>query len=85
VAGLTAKHDELDAKLKEYNDALAKTDAMLNDIEKLEKEARDLTERALAGVASKYGKDSSEYEKAGGRRKSERKKPPPRRTTVAAQ
>ena len=28
-----------------------------------------------AGVASKYGKDSDEYEKAGGVRKSERKRP----------
>jgi hypothetical protein len=27
------------------------------------------------GVASKYGKDSNEYEKAGGTRKSERKRP----------
>lgn len=84
VAGLTAKHAELDAKLKEYNTTLAKTDELLNQIEALEDQARDLTERALAGVASKYGKDSSEYEKAGGRRKSERKKPP-RRTPVAAQ
>jgi hypothetical protein len=35
----------------------------------------------LAGVAAKYGKDSDEYEKAGGVRKSERKRPT--RTPVA--
>jgi hypothetical protein len=29
----------------------------------------------LAGVGSKYGKDSNEYEKAGGTRTSERKPP----------
>lgn len=29
----------------------------------------------LAGVASKYGKDSNEYEMAGGTRKSEIKRP----------
>lgn len=83
VTGLEAKHAALNAKLKEYNATLAKCDELLNQLESLEEDARDLTERALAGVASKYGKDSSEYEKAGGRRKSERKKP--RRTPVAAQ
>ena len=36
---------------------------------------RDLNERALDGVASKYGKNSNEYEQAGGTRKSERKRP----------
>jgi hypothetical protein len=29
----------------------------------------------LAGVASKFGKNSDEYEKAGGKKKSERKGP----------
>jgi hypothetical protein len=29
----------------------------------------------LAGVSSKFGKNSDEYEKAGGTKKSERKKP----------
>jgi hypothetical protein len=38
----------------------------------------------LAGVASKYGKDSVEYEKAGGVRKSERKRPGPRLLTSQA-
>jgi hypothetical protein len=36
---------------------------------------KDWNERMLAGVATAYGKDSSEYEQAGGVRKSERKKP----------
>ena len=40
-----------------------------------EKALRDLNERCLSGVAAKYRKDSSEYEKAGGMRKSERKRP----------
>ena len=48
-----------------------------------EKAIRDLSERMLAGVASKYGKDSSEYEMAGGTRKSERKRPT-RKTPPAA-
>lgn len=85
VAGLEAKHAQLKAKLEEYNATIAKTDELLNQVETLEDEARDLAERALSGVASKYGKNSSEYETAGGRRKSERRKPRPRRTTVAVQ
>ena len=41
----------------------------------------DLSSRLLSGVKTKYGADSSEYEKAGGTRKSEikrtsKKKPP---------
>ena len=32
-------------------------------------------ERMLSAMGDKYGKDSSEYEVAGGTRKSERKKP----------
>ena len=35
----------------------------------------ELTTRMLAGVAAKYGKDSREYEQAGGTRTSERKTP----------
>ncbi len=41
----------------------------------LEKELKDWNGRMLAGVGSEFGKDSPEYEAAGGVRKSERKKP----------
>ena len=37
---------------------------------------RDLNERMLAGVGAIYGKDSSQYEMAGGARKSEIKRAP---------
>ena len=36
---------------------------------------RDYSERILLAVAVKYGRDSNEYEMAGGVRKSERKRP----------
>ena len=42
------------------------------DIEHQEKSLSALCERMLLGVAVKYGKDSAEYEMAGGVRKSER-------------
>jgi hypothetical protein len=35
----------------------------------------DWSERMLTGIASKFGKNSSQYEMAGGVKKDERKKP----------
>lgn len=59
--------------LSTYNQALAKLDDLYNALLQSEKEAADMSERMLAGVAARYGKDSSQYEQAGGVRKSERK------------
>lgn len=61
-------------KLDGYNTALSEIDSRLNTVQDTEKKLRDLSERMINGVASKYGKDSPEYEIAGGVRKSERKK-----------
>lgn len=72
-AGATA----LDA----YNQRLADTDSGLNNVQLSEKKIRDLSERMLEGVATKFGHDSNEYEMAGGTRKSERKKPVRKPTT----
>jgi hypothetical protein len=63
------------AKLDAYNTLLSQVDEAYNAFLLAEKALRDLSERMLAGVASKYGKDSSQYEMAGGVRKSERKRP----------
>jgi hypothetical protein len=62
-------------KLDDYNTTLSIADSKLNIVQDAERTLRDLTERMLAGVASKYGKNSDEYEKAGGVRKRDRKKP----------
>ena len=62
-------------KLEAYNNALSVADAANNALKQSEKELAMTTERMLVGVAFKYGKDSSEYEMAGGVRKSERKRP----------
>ena len=61
--------------LEEYNTALSLVDEKQNLYRKIEKELKALHERVLISVAAKYGKDSNEYEKAGGVKKSERKKP----------
>lgn len=65
---------DLQAKLERYNTTLSLVDEQLNQAEASELALRDLSERMLAGVASKYGKNSDEYEKAGGKKKSERKR-----------
>lgn len=74
VVSISDAYRELRDALNDYNRMLSDIDAALNHIIDLEDKARDLSERALAGVATKYGKDSSQYEQAGGTRKSERKK-----------
>ncbi|MBD2441057.1 hypothetical protein [Nostoc sp. FACHB-110] len=64
--------EQLSAKLDTHNTALAMINASRTDIEQLEKNLSALCEKMLLAVAVKYGKDSNEYEMAGGVRKSER-------------
>lgn len=65
---------EAKASVDEYNTALSSVDDLLNRTKAKDKVLQDWNERILTGVATKYGKDSNEYEQAGGVRKSERKK-----------
>lgn len=59
-------------KLNAYNTALVVIDSTKLEMEQLEKNLGELNDKMLIGVAFKYGKDSVEYEMAGGVRKSER-------------
>ena len=58
-----------------YNTTLSTLDDMYNEFAAQNLAVRDWNERILTGVATKYGKNSSQYEMAGGTKKSERKKP----------
>ncbi|AFY32268.1 methyl-accepting chemotaxis protein [Calothrix sp. PCC 7507] len=58
-------------KIDTYNTALAVIDSSKTEMKELEKKLSDLSEKMLIGVAFKYGKDSIEYEMAGGVRKSD--------------
>ena len=60
--------------LNTYNTLLSTVDEKYNTALAALAQLKDYNERVLAGVASKYGKNSSEYEQAGGVRKAERKK-----------
>jgi hypothetical protein len=63
--------------LETYNTMLSKLDELYNELNEAEVRLRDLNERMLAGVASKYGRTSNEYEMAGGTRRQDRKRPAP--------
>lgn len=65
-------------ELEEYNIMLSNTDTKLNEIEAMEEAANNLSEIILFAVAAKFGKDSNEYEMAGGKRKSDIKRNAPR-------
>ncbi|MGF1498144.1 MAG: hypothetical protein ACFB8W_15165 [Elainellaceae cyanobacterium] len=73
-----ATYNQLIQRLREqialYNESLSYSDRAANAVEEMERQLRLLSERMLIGVAAKYGKDSDEYEMAGGTRKSEYKK-----------
>jgi HAMP domain-containing protein len=72
MTNLTTQIEQLRTKIDAYNTALAIIDSSKTEIEALEKSLGDLSDQMLIGVAFKYGKDSREYEMAGGVRKSER-------------
>ena len=75
--------DAVRADISTYNEALSQVDHAANGVQAGEKKLRDLSELMLLAVAARYGKDSSEYEMAGGTRKSERKRPKPRQVQAA--
>ncbi|MCC5648683.1 hypothetical protein LC609_02305 [Nostoc sp. XA013] len=64
--------DLLRNKLDVYNTALSVVDSSKTEIEEMEKNLSQLSEKMLMVVAIKYGKDSREYEMAGGVRYSDR-------------
>jgi hypothetical protein len=69
---MTQLIEQLRTKIDSYNTALSVIDSSKTEIEELEKNLSDITEKMLIGVAFQYGKDSREYQMAGGVRKSDR-------------
>ena len=71
VVSLEAEIAAAQALLEAYNVKLAEADAAKNTLQAKEKELKTLSSRLLAAVGVVYGKDSNEYEQAGGTRVSE--------------
>ncbi|MBN3880970.1 MULTISPECIES: hypothetical protein [unclassified Nostoc] len=64
--------EQLRNKIDVHNSALAIVDSTLTEVEEMERNLKQLSEKMLMVVAIKYGKDSAEYEMAGGVRNSDR-------------
>ncbi|NJL38099.1 MAG: hypothetical protein HC899_16180 [Leptolyngbyaceae cyanobacterium SM1_4_3] len=61
-----------------YNTLLSSVDQAYNDMLAMEKDLAELSERMLSAVSVKYGRNSTEYEMAGGVRRSERRSRQPK-------
>ncbi|MBD2518914.1 hypothetical protein H6G93_28935 [Nostoc sp. FACHB-973] len=72
LPNLTQLVEQYRSKINAYNSALSLLDSYKYEMKELDKTLNDLMEKMLIGVAFKYGKDSHEYEMAGGVRKSVR-------------
>jgi hypothetical protein len=60
----------------DYNRTVAQLDEKTNHLDALLKQTGEFSARMLAGVGARFGKNSDEYEKAGGVRKDEIKRTP---------
>jgi len=63
-------------KLEDYNQTIAALDEKANQLTAAEKSVSELSARMLAGIGARFGKNSNEYEQAGGVRQSERRRTP---------
>ncbi|MGC1218982.1 MAG: hypothetical protein WA883_16035 [Phormidesmis sp.] len=61
-------------KIESYNSMLNAADKVSNELEEMEKQLAYSSSRMLAGVVTRFGRNSSEYEMAGGVRTSDRKR-----------
>lgn len=83
VTAFTTQMAAARTSLDAYNALLAQADAAGNNFKAAEKQLRTVSARYLAAVGVKYGKDSNEYEMAGGTRSSEINYHPPKPTEGA--
>jgi hypothetical protein len=66
VAEFTAQVEAMQAKLEAYNAMVNELAQQREEIHTMERALRGTSERMLGAVASIYGKESDEYEVAGG-------------------
>jgi hypothetical protein len=66
VAGYTDKIAEMRTMLEAHNTLLSELEESRKTLNQMEKTLSDLSGRMLSGVATRYGKNSIQYLKAGG-------------------
>ncbi|MBE9010942.1 hypothetical protein IQ250_12060 [Pseudanabaenaceae cyanobacterium LEGE 13415] len=64
-----AKTEALCQKVESYNALIQTLEQTRQDIAQAEQDLNDFSEHILLGVAAVYGKQSKQYESAGGKRK----------------
>jgi uncharacterized protein YukE len=69
IQAYTTTINDLRSKLAAYNTALSTIDKLTDDVNNAEKVVIAISEKMLLGVASRYGKNSQQYEMAGGARR----------------
>ncbi|MDZ8034473.1 MULTISPECIES: hypothetical protein [unclassified Nostoc] len=72
LQNLTQLIDNFHNMLDDYNAAIAMIDSSRNKLDDMEKTLSQVSDKMLTWVGCKYGKNSNEYELAGGVRDSER-------------
>lgn len=77
LSALDKTNADTETLLDKYNGLLSQLDELGNQIIAGEKAAGNLASRLFSGVGTRYGKNSDEYEKAGGKRTDEIKRKPP--------
>jgi uncharacterized protein YukE len=74
IQAYTTTINDLRSKLAAYNTALSTIDKLTDDVNNAEKAVIAMSEKMLLGVGSRYGKNSQQYEMAGGARRGNTKK-----------
>ncbi|MEH1832884.1 MAG: hypothetical protein V7L29_12575 [Nostoc sp.] len=74
IQAYTMTINDLRSKLAAYNTALSTIDKLTDDVNNAEQVVITMSEKMLLGVGSRYGKNSQEYEMAGGARRGNTKK-----------
>ena len=72
LQNLNEQIDQLQDRINDYNTALTTVDNIRSDIKERERTLRELSAKMLMSVALRYGKESPEYDMAGGVRPSDR-------------
>ncbi|GAX44655.1 hypothetical protein NIES4075_56740 [Tolypothrix sp. NIES-4075] len=72
LQNLTQLIDKFHNMLDDYNAAIAMIDSSRKKLDEMEKTLSQVSDKMLVGVGFKYGKNSDEYELAGGVRDSDR-------------